>query len=139
MNRLLIFLIAGLSLSGCVTQPQSPWADIEVPRGTSQQPLDCPKLPQPAEFTEDSVTFTADQLRQIDAYKACAEANAEIARLHARQLDARKQAESALVAAGQAQWVLTQTHKEILQQERSHWLWERAAYWVGLALALGAR
>lgn len=139
MNRLLIFLIAGLSLSGCVTQPQSPWADIEIPQEASQQPVDCPRLPVPAEFTEDGGMLTASQFRQIDAYRECAEANAELVRLHARQLDARKQAESAIVAAGQAQWVLTQTHKEILEQERAHWFWERIAYWAGLALALGTK
>lgn len=130
------------ALLGCAATPTpDPWEGIEIDRTPAVTPERLNDFPLPTEFTEDSVTFDLAGAQELEAYRVAAEANTVIATEHAGQIDDLKEAAEHLVAAGQAQRKVADLRKEILEEERKHWFWEKTAYWagfliIGLAVAL---
>ncbi len=86
----------------------------------------------------DSVTFDLDGANAISAYIVTSEANTGIAYEHSEQIDDLRVATKALVDAGKAQRRVADLRKEILEEERRHWFWEKTGYWAGfLIIGLG--
>ena len=139
--RLFIVLVLGC-LAGCATSPSpDPWADIEVQEPGAIKPLSLPEFPSPVSMTEDTVTFDLDGANAVSAYIVVAEGNTDIGAAHAMQIDDLRIAAKALVEAGKAQRKVADLRQEILEEERRHWMFEKAAYLtgfllIGLAVAL---
>ena len=92
-------------------------------------------------MTADTVTFDLEGANAVSAYIVVAEANTDIAYQHSEQINELRTATKALVDAGKAQRKVADLRKEILEEERRHWFWEKTGYWagfliIGLAVAL---
>ena len=138
MKKCLQLLVVGI-LAGCATAPTpDPWQGIEVPTERAERPLSLPEFPSPVSMTADTVTFDLDAANTITAYIVTAGANTDIGNEHADQIDADRVAIKALVDAGKAQRKVADLRKEILEEERKHWFWEKISYWAGfLIIGLG--
>jgi len=129
-------------LAGCATPPSpDPWTDIQVPTARAEKPLSLPEFPSPASMTTDTVTFDIEGANAVSAYIVVAEANTDIAYQHSEQIDDLRAASRYLVDAGKAQRKVADLRLEILEEERRHWMFEKAAYiggflLIGLAVAL---
>lgn len=135
MRHILILLL----LAGCAAAPVNPWDTVEVPTEPAITPLDCSEWPLPVDFTDTSLAFDLDGARLLDAYRACAEANAVIASENAKALDKTNEAVRDLVDAGQAQRRIAEMRAEMLDDERKHHFWQSIGYYVviiGLGLAI---
>jgi hypothetical protein len=138
MNRLLILSILGASLSSCASTPTpNPWDDIVVPAEGATVPLDCGEFPLPNDLSEDDITYSADGVRALEAYRVCSETNQQIGAAHAEQVDDLRRGTAALVDAGKHQRAIAEMRREMLEEERRHALWERVQYWV-VILAMAA-
>lgn len=93
-----------------------------------------PEFPSPVSMNEETVTFDLDGANAISAYIVTAEANTGIGNEHAEQIDADRVAIKALVDAGKAQRKVADLRKEILEEERRHWFWEKISYWAGFLI-----
>lgn len=136
MRLLAIFLIAG-ALSACVTPQPNPWDSIEVVSQPATKPLDCGGFPYPSEVIGESIVYDNSGANALEAYRACSEANEDIAAEHAQQIDQLHIATKGLVEAGQAQRRIADMRQQILEEERRHWFFERIGYWAGF-LIIGA-
>ena len=135
MKRLAILWTAGALLSGCISAPApNPWDTVDVAPTATTRPLPLGKFPQPASFDDNTITYDASGVGELDAYRDRAEANTIVADSHADQVIELKAATRALVEAGKAQRRVADLNKEILADERRHWFWERLSYWAGLIL-----
>lgn len=135
MKRSLTFLIVGLSLSGCATVEENPWADLVVETEPAETALDCGSFPMPAASDGQGITYDAAGVNALEAYRTCSEANQGIANEHAAQVDQLKIVRQALTEAGQAQRNVAEMRQEMLEEERRHHFWQSLGYWV---LIIGA-
>ena len=126
-------------LSGCATAPTpDPWQGIEVPTARAERPLSLPEFPSPVSIAADTVTFDLEGANAVTAYIVIAEANTDIAYEHSEQIDDLRTSTKYLVEAGKAQRKVADLRLEILEEERRHWMFEKAAYLGGyLLIALG--
>lgn len=129
MRRYLTFLIAGLSLSGCATVEENPWADLVVETEPAVTALDCGSFPMPISSGE-GIVYDLAGVNALEAYRVCSEANQDIANEHAAQVDQLKIVRQALTEAGQAQRNVAQMRQEMLEEERRHHFWQSLGYWV---------
>lgn len=140
MNRLLMFLIIGASLSGCATkQPESLWGEISVEVSPAAAALDCGPLPFPTLATGVEIVYDEAGVNALEEYRLCSEANQANVDEHAAQLMQLKVARRALVDAGQAQRNIADMRLEMLNDERQHHFWQSIGYWaviIGLGLAI---
>jgi len=138
MRQLALFLIAGASLSGCVTTP-NPWLGQVTETEAAAAPVDCGSFPMPTQFDGDNITYDNAGVNDLEAYRVCSEANKAIAAEHAAQIGELKTARAALVSAGAAQRNIADMRQEMLEDERKHNAVMSVGYWIiilGLGLAL---
>lgn len=137
MTRLAIFWIAGALISGCATPVPNPWDGFDSDTSQATGPVDCGSFPLPSSFDGEAIVYDKAGVNDLEAYRLCAEANEDLVREHAQQIGQLKVAKTALVEAGQAQRQVADLRKEILEEERRHWFWERLSYWAGF-IVIGA-
>lgn len=137
MNRLLILLIIGASLSsGCASQPpENPWAAVTTETGDAAGALDCGSFPFPTEATATGVVFDQAGVNELEGYRVCSEANEANVDEHAAQIGQLKISRKALVEAGQAQRNIATMKQQMLDEERRHHFWQSLGYWI---LIIGA-
>ena len=139
MSRLLICLIAGAIFSGCATQTPNPWTGIEVSSKAAATPVDCGRFPLPSDVVGTGIVYDNAAANDLEAYRACSEANKGIAAEHAQQIDQLHIATRGLVEAGKAQRNIADMRAEMLSDERRHHFFSTIGYWVvilGLGVAL---
>ena len=165
MKRLAISLIAGVSLSGCATQPPpNPWESLEPPSGNAVKPIECGDFPFPSAvymkdqpvldengrqvkridntrffYAEDLIVYDNAAVNALEAYRTCSEANYSIAETHAMQIDELKLATRGLIDAGKAQRRISDMRAEIIEDERRHNFYEKISLYaiiLGLSFAL---
>jgi len=93
----------------------------------------------PQEVVDDTLVYTNDGANDLEAYRACSEANEAIAREHALQIGQLKTSRAHLVEAGQAQRNIADMRQEMLEDERRHNFFMTMGYWlviIGLGSAL---
>ena len=130
-------MIAGV-LTGCAATPPDPFEAIEPSSVPAPRAVEVPDWPVPATFDADSATFTIDQIRILDAIREASAANAALVDAHARQIDALNDSIGYLKDAGSASHALSQRRREMLEEERRHFTFERIGYWVLMLGLLGA-
>jgi hypothetical protein len=130
MRIFLTSLIVGLSLSGCATVEESPWTDLTVETDPAETALNCGSFPMPTSSDESGITYDADGVNALEAYRVCSEANEGVANEHAAQIDQLKTARKALTEAGEAQRNVAEMRQEMLEDERRHHFWQSLGYWV---------
>jgi len=139
MKTWLIFLIGGVSLSGCATTPPpNPWDDLTTETEPAATPIDCGRFPAPTEATESMIVYDTAGVNELEAYRVCSEANTAIADEHAEQIGELKTARAALVEAGQSQRNIADMRETMLEDERSHHFWQSLGYWVIIIAAVAA-
>lgn len=138
MNRLVIFSILGLSLSGCASAPPvNPWDDLTTDTNPAVTSIDCGRFPAPSDATDSMIVYDMVGVNALEDYRSCAEANQSIVDLHAAQIGELKVARGALVSAGKHQRNIADMRLEMLEDERRHNFWTSLGYWV-VIVGLGA-
>lgn len=135
--KYLTFLTAFAVLSGCASTAPDPWAGLDTDLSAAASPIDCGGFPLPATSDDQSITYTKQGVNALDAYRACAEANAAIAAEHRDQIGQLKLARKGLTEAGQAQRRIADMKEEMLRDERRHNFFEKIGLYV-LVIGLGA-
>lgn len=146
-------------LSGCATQTTNPWTDLEVSRKAAATPVDCGSFPMPSEvhmtgdavldensngvmrmdrsqlfYDVDEIVYDNAAMNDLEAYRACSEANKGIAAEHAQQIDQLRIATQGLVEAGKAQRNIADMRQEMLEDERKHNFFMTIVYWGAIAV-----
>lgn len=124
-----------LLLAGCAsyTPRESAWEALEpVSGGEVQEALEYPEWPEIAVEGSQAVLSEAG-LRRLAEIRELAEANRELAQVHAERIQALEQAHDSLVRAGQSEYELAELRGRLLEEERRARLWDKLTY-GGLAL-----
>ena len=117
-------------LSGCATTTPNPWTGIEVSSKAAATPVDCGRFPLPSDVIGDDIVYDNAAANDLEAYRACSEANKGIASEHAQQIDQLRIATRGLVEAGKAQRNIADMKQQMLDEERRHHFWQSLGYWV---------
>lgn len=137
MRKWLLLLMVGAGLNGCAATPApNLWDDIEVPTGAAVTPLDCGQFPLPTIFNDAGASYDKAGVNLLEAYRVCAETNAEAGVANAEQIEFLRLAATDLVVAGQHQRHIADMRLEMLEDERRHNFWTSVGYWV-VIVALG--
>lgn len=138
MSRWLMFLIVGVSLSGCATSPpESPWAGLTTDTEAATASIDCGSFPFPSSATGVEIVYDEAGVNSLEAYRVCSEANEANVDEHAAQIMQLKISRQALTEAGQAQRNIATMKQEMLEDERRHHFWSNIGQWI-LIIGLGA-
>ena len=139
MRKWLIFSIAGVVLSGCATTAENPWDGLTVDTDPAATSVDCGQFPLPSEVIGNAIVYDQAGVNDLEAYRACSEANKGIVDAHAAQIGHLKVARAALVDPGQSQRNIAQMRQEMLGDERRHNFYEKFGLYaviIGLGLSL---
>jgi len=133
MKRYLLLLIL---LSGCATTTPNPWTDLEVSTKAATTPVDCGRFPLPSDVIGESIVYDNAAMNDLEAYRACSEANKGIAAEHAQQIDQLRIATRGLVEAGKAQRNIADMRQQMLEDERKRNFFEKIGLYI-VVIALG--
>lgn len=139
--RILLILLA-LGLSSCATQTD-PFPEWTIPEASTsiQQPLVVPDRPKAASSTEDTITFDAQGIRDLEEFFQIAVANGEISQANANALQAQAMAFNQLLMAAKFQRQIGVIKSDLLKQERSArkldaWFYRGILSVIGIGLSL---
>lgn len=129
-----VLLLVAL-LTGCSAyQPrENPWPEVSATADSAARPHDLPPWPTDVVVLEGRAAFSEEATRTLEQFRQLAVANTDIAEIHARQVDALREAVDEYVRAGRAEHELAELRARMLEEERRSQLWDRWL-WLGLGL-----
>ncbi len=131
------YLLILFLLSGCATPP-NPFPAWDIPEASTdvQQPLTTPDRPKAASATEDTITFDAQGIRDLEEFFQIAVSNEVISQANANALQAQAMAFNSLLQAAEFQRQIGIIKSELLDQERSARKWD-GWFYKGIIAVLG--
>jgi predicted small lipoprotein YifL len=142
VKQLAVFLILGVSLTGCSSTPlELPSCEVPAPMGEVATLQAVPDMPVETSSNNEGAFYDLEGLLQFERLRATAASNKEVGELNAAALQARNEEVNALIECVRYQNVWMEVREDMLEQERNAHqidnLWHRGVIALGvIAVAL---